>query len=356
MPATSWDNLALCTVADVRKRISSPEIIIQLNKASDVRIAVVAVNTTADLITTGIPHGFTPNTQINFENTGGALPAPLVPNTTYYVCNPTSTSFQVTSLLGGLPIDLTTAGSGVTAVYNSTLSSAIQQKIDLTKDWIYQALQLELQRRIPLLVSSWTAYKRWQTMNLTQGMSRDVQLLNRIAGLGDVGGLIFDGTTFDLYFLLSFGLDLKPSTFSMQGAPQSGLSGSFANLAQRGDMLIDTQANALYINRGTSASPSWQTPTVELILDNLLNPSVLVHAAVDYTLWAMAQDGMFRNRVNYDEGAAAGFMVDSESMWRKNAKARLNEVIPLLKLDLDGSGNMGDFEASLVSGEIAAFG
>jgi len=45
--------------------------------------------------------------------TAGTLPAPLVADTTYWIVNPTSGSFQLAATLGGAPINFTSAGTGV---------------------------------------------------------------------------------------------------------------------------------------------------------------------------------------------------------------------------------------------------
>lgn len=45
------------------------------------------------------------------------------------------------------------------------------------------------------------------------------------------------------------------------GAPTNGTSGTFANVASVGDLLVDTTNAVLYINTGTSASPTWSAFT-----------------------------------------------------------------------------------------------
>lgn len=41
------------------------------------------------------------------------------------------------------------------------------------------------------------------------------------------------------------------------GVPTSGTSGTFVGDANKGTLLIDTANGILYINTGTSASPTW---------------------------------------------------------------------------------------------------
>jgi hypothetical protein len=46
------------------------------------------------------------------------------------------------------------------------------------------------------------------------------------------------------------------------GAPSNGTSGTLAGFAQPGDQLTDTTNLNLYINKGTSASPTWTQITI----------------------------------------------------------------------------------------------
>ena len=67
--------------------------------------AVVTLTSSTD---TPLPDG----TALMFETTG-ALPAPLIPYTVYYVKYLTDTTFNVSSTFGGTAIDTTTGGSGI---------------------------------------------------------------------------------------------------------------------------------------------------------------------------------------------------------------------------------------------------
>lgn len=51
-------------------------------------------------------------------------------------------------------------------------------------------------------------------------------------------------------------------TWPHAGAPSNGTSGTFANIANKGDLLSDTTNAALYINQGTLASPTWTQITI----------------------------------------------------------------------------------------------
>lgn len=53
---------------------------------------------------------------------------------------------------------------------------------------------------------------------------------------------------------------IAPGTYGIYlnaGAPTSGGSGTFVNIAPVGALLIDTTNAKLYINTGTQASPTW---------------------------------------------------------------------------------------------------
>ncbi len=77
------------------------------------------VNTSTNVFTVfnAIDNGEEPNfaddTQcLVYFRSGGSLPSPLFPNVLYYVINSTGTTFQLSTTLGGVAIDITTAGSG----------------------------------------------------------------------------------------------------------------------------------------------------------------------------------------------------------------------------------------------------
>ncbi len=59
------------------------------------------------------------------------------------------------------------------------------------------------------------------------------------------------------FFVPAIGDVLLVPTWPSAGAPTSGASGTFAGIAEPGDMLIDTTTGNVYSNGGTSASPTW---------------------------------------------------------------------------------------------------
>jgi hypothetical protein len=244
------------------------------------------------------------------------------------------------------------------------LDSVILQKINLSKDWIRQDLTLDLKKRIPELVNSWLSYKRFQINQSMQNIRRDLGQISDAAGLPNVGIIGFDGTIFDLFFFLTQFPQIHPRTFSNYGAPTNGLlNGS----AFTGDILVDTYGWRLYINKGTLNATIWKAEfTAVDALDNILNigqnaianslPNELIHVQVNAALWAMAQDGMFRNQINYDDSVHSGFVLDTEAMWMKRYKSSVKDVAPLLDVDIDGDGIISDYERGIMTNELAVFG
>ena len=73
-------------------------------------IAPASVDTVAEAFTVN-SHGMSVNHPVKFTTTG-TLPSPLVAGTTYYVINPTTNTFQLSSLPSGSAMNLTTQGVG----------------------------------------------------------------------------------------------------------------------------------------------------------------------------------------------------------------------------------------------------
>lgn len=79
---------------------------------------VSGVNITTDTFTSSA-HNLVDGCRVRFVS-NGALPAPLVANTTYYVVNVASDTFRISLVKGGNAIDITTAGSGGLTVIEQT--------------------------------------------------------------------------------------------------------------------------------------------------------------------------------------------------------------------------------------------
>jgi hypothetical protein len=69
---------------------------------------------TLDQVATTQPHGFIENTPIEFSDSFGDLPVPLLSTATYYAVQITAANFKVAATSGGSPIDLTTNGGNFT--------------------------------------------------------------------------------------------------------------------------------------------------------------------------------------------------------------------------------------------------
>jgi hypothetical protein len=93
-----------------------------IRPAMTMSIASSDVNATTNTFTALMPF---PDEWAVTILSNGTLPSPLVAGTTYYVVNPTSTSFQLSATPAGLPIDLTTSGSGI-----HTLTSFWSESLD----------------------------------------------------------------------------------------------------------------------------------------------------------------------------------------------------------------------------------
>jgi hypothetical protein len=81
--------------------------------------------------------------------------------------------------------------------------------------------------------------------------------------------------------------------------------------------------------------------------------SVLRRAAIEYSLWAMAEDGLDRNR-NFDYEFQ---MYSNKRMQdlQKNAQNTLMQCLPLIDLDIDGDGVISDFEAGFMHSPQGVF-
>lgn len=89
-----------------------------LKSYSPESFTITSVDTVNNIITVNTTHNLIVGDRIRFRvSSGGSLPSPLQDQdmvAPYYVLNPTSNTFQVTT--GGGAVDLTTAGSGTTTV------------------------------------------------------------------------------------------------------------------------------------------------------------------------------------------------------------------------------------------------
>jgi hypothetical protein len=85
-------------------------------------LSVSSIDTGTDYLTTAAAHGYSDNqtVMINYNSTA---PGGLDYSTTYYVRNPTATTFQLSTTSGGAAIDITSGGTAPIMVYQFQLSS-----------------------------------------------------------------------------------------------------------------------------------------------------------------------------------------------------------------------------------------
>lgn len=354
----SWAETVLCTVRDVRTRLLSPEVPFGLTADDDTRFVVTA-DATTDVFTCTVPHGFTNGQQVGFENTGGALPAPLIANTGYFILTATSLTFQVSTIAGGAALNLTTSGTGTTSAYSNALDIEIQTKIDLSKEFVEQELINYFQTTIPGDIRGFLAYKRSQLNEGQSIFSRNLELADRGTGSWNYpmyGYLLPDGLLLDN---LGNGLyaNVPPLRFNY-GAPTNGAAGTFPGVPN-GTILADMRNRVLYINRETDnppTSPVWEKFLVSDALDYILNPSVLKLMAVSYALILMTQDGTLRNRAYYTSEEAQKWGSWVEKKMQAQYEKDKNRAIALLDIDISGSGEMNDWKRGFVRQEIAVAG
>jgi hypothetical protein len=74
--------------------------------------SVVTISQATPGVVTWTAHGLANGTAVTFSTTG-VLPAPLVPDTIYFVVGAAANTFQVSATVGGAAINTTVAGSGV---------------------------------------------------------------------------------------------------------------------------------------------------------------------------------------------------------------------------------------------------
>lgn len=81
-------------------------------------------------------HGFSDGDALTFrvDAIGGAMPAPLVEGTTYYAIRVNDFRFSVSSTVGGVAIDITTAGEGVLVATEINYVAAIQFGAEIIND------------------------------------------------------------------------------------------------------------------------------------------------------------------------------------------------------------------------------
>jgi hypothetical protein len=96
-----------------------------VSSTNSVTKTVTSINVNTDFITKNT-HGLSNGNVIKFKSTK-LLPQPLAVNTTYYVVNKTTDTFQVSATSGGSPIDITTPETGVLSFYYTSVTISLVQ-------------------------------------------------------------------------------------------------------------------------------------------------------------------------------------------------------------------------------------
>lgn len=89
---------------------------------------------TTDIITSAA-HGLSEGDCIWVSNSGGALPTGLSASTDYYVINPTTDTFKLSTVRGGSAVDITAAGTG-------THTYTLKGKAIYVGDWRHNIIHL----------------------------------------------------------------------------------------------------------------------------------------------------------------------------------------------------------------------
>lgn len=97
----------------------------------------VAPNASLDLFALDM-HGAATGDPVEFraEGSSGALPAPIVEGTTYYVIALSQSRFSVSATSGGAAIDLTTSGENVLATFPAPVEAALDKASRLIDEMI----------------------------------------------------------------------------------------------------------------------------------------------------------------------------------------------------------------------------
>ena len=81
--------------------------------------ATCTADASADTINKGTDDDFANNDTVQFENSGGALPAGLAAGTQYFVVNVAASTLQVSETFGGSAVNITGTGSGTHTIYQN---------------------------------------------------------------------------------------------------------------------------------------------------------------------------------------------------------------------------------------------
>lgn len=309
------------------------------------------------------------------------IPAPLVEfdsqgkRVFYYLVETAGNSFRVSATSGGSPIALTSSGIG-------------QISISEWPPLPWQALE-----NLPLVQVS-TVRKRFLTpeamLNLSAAPDGEIGLTVasdifttgiphglqdwtavQISSSGTLPAPLVAATTYyvrdttDDTFKLATVIGGTAMTITTAGTGQVSVSNFALNdvivskLAIGGQWMYDALLT-IVTNHVKVVGRSWwwwmnppigpsdimfypSTSKAQIVLDNLRNPEKLIDAWIDYTVWAMVQDGSWRNQIINPEFIQQ-FGATPESNAKKGAERRLAQQAQLLLVSgYQGAHRVFDF-------------
>lgn len=217
-------------------------------------------------------------------------------------------------------------------------TAEINKKITLAKDQMRQDVLVRVAESYATKVQDWLA----QAQSIVDRRRESSAAEYDRAGydpLGDGGDAFTSASTF-----ASGTRRLMPQTFTHEGTPTNGTSGTQATFAENGARLVDTKYSFLYINRGTLASPTWEKLTPESAIDYITNPTELKHAAVMLTLTLLYEDRVHRFTANHD--ANFDRLASIVAYCRDQYTKHFDIAYRLLGFDLSNDGTVDEFERS----------
>ncbi len=349
---TNYSDIIFCTSQDVINYINSSEIVLQRGRADNSFIGVSSVDTSLDKITTGVLHQFIANDSVQFASSG-TLPAPLVAGTDYFViAGFTPTTFQVSLIRGGAAIDLTTAGTGNISVRNTTVEKIITLKLGIAKNDVFKYdLIKEAKKRFSVTVGEFLSemYGLIDDAVNKNNRGRNLSHIDEIpqySSWAGSGAPVFSYNPLG-FFWQSNTIDSVAITTNT-GIPDSSVkrkAGSIVlNINSRDEQFP-------YVNRGTYDAPSWEIFQPKDLINYLNNPEALKMCMIYCTLMLMARDGMFANRMNYQDRVNAELTLDGERLF-----ALLYDEEKYGKLSPDQKKRISDGNFSLIEWDIAGNG
>lgn len=130
------------------------------------------------------------------------------------------------------------------------------------------------------------------------------------------------------------GQSLLPGVWVTDVAPTNGTSGDYAGYAANGDFLANLISGFVYVNQGTSDSPTWVKFTPDMLVDFITNPEQLRQAAIHNTIVQCLQNItvlQMSDQLLHSTLARLDY-------WKPLAAQMLNECIQMITVDV---GNVG---------------